>query len=57
MNLLFHASLKQMNSFEAKNREDDSTGIDSSETIADGDENNILDTVLLRVVVRSKADD
>ena len=46
-----------MNSFEAQDREDDGTGIDGGEGIADGENDDILDAVLLRIVVRSEADD
>ena len=56
-NSLLHAFLEQMNSFEAKDGKYDSTGVDGGEAIADGDDDDILDTVLLRIVVRAKADD
>ena len=46
-----------MNSFEAQDGEDDGTGVDGGEGIADGENDDILDTVLLRIVVGSKADD
>ena len=52
-----HTLLKQMNSLESKNGKDYSTGIEGCEAIADGDDDDILDTVLLRVVVGTKADD
>ena len=46
-----------MNSFEAEDGKYDSTGVDGGEAIADGDDNDILDAVLLRIVVGAKADD
>ena len=52
-----HALLKQVHSLESQDGKDDSTGIDGSEAIADRDDDDILDTVLLRVVVGTKADD
>ena len=55
--IMHHTLLKQMNSLESKNSEDDSAGVDGGEAIADGDDDDILHTVLLRVVVGSKADD
>ena len=46
-----------MNSFEAQDGEYDGTGVDGGEAIADGDDYNVLDAVLLRIVVRAEADD
>ena len=46
-----------MNSFEAQDGEDDSTGVDGGEGVADGQDDDVLDAVLLRIVVRSEADD
>ena len=55
-NLLFHASFKQVDSLKSKNSEYNGTGINCSEGIAKGDDDGVLDTVLLRVVVGSKTD-
>ena len=46
-----------MNSFEAKDSEDDGTCVDSGEAVADRDDDDVLDAVLFRIVVRSKTDD
>ena len=45
-----------MNSFKAQDGKDDGTGVDGSEAITDGDDYNVLDAVLFRIVVRTKAD-
>ena len=50
----FHTVCKHMNSFEAKDREDDRTAVDSGHQVGHRYHQNILHTVLLRVVVRSK---
>ena len=46
-----------MNSFEAKDGENDGTGVDGSKCVADGEDDDVFDTVFLRIVVRAKADD
>ena len=46
-----------MNSLEAQDREDDGTGVDGGEPVADGDDDDVLDAVLGRVVVAAEADD
>ena len=56
-NLLLHALLEEMDSLESKNGEDDRTGVDSSEAVTEGDDDDVLNTVLLGVVVRPEADD
>ena len=54
--LLFHASFKQVDSLKSKNSKYNGTSINCSEGIAKGDDDSVLDTVLLRVVVGSKTD-
>ena len=46
-----------MNSLEAQDREDDGTGVDGGEPVADGDDDDVLDAVLLGIIVRAKAYD
>ena len=46
-----------MNSLEAKDREDDGTGVNGGEPVADGDDDDVLDTVLLGIIVGAKAYD
>ena len=56
-NLLLHALLEEMDSLESKNGEDDRTGVDSSEAVTEGDDDDVLDAVLLGIVVGAEADD
>ena len=46
-----------MNRLEPEDGEDDGAGVDGGEAVADGDDDDVLDAVLLWVVVRSEADD
>ena len=46
-----------MDRLEAKDGEDDGASVDGSEGVAGGDDEDILDAVLGRVVVAAKADD
>ena len=46
-----------MDSLESKNGEDDGTGVDGGEAVTHRDDEDVLDAVLLRVVVRPEADD
>ena len=46
-----------MDSLESKNGEDDRTGVDGGEAVAERDDEDVLDAVLGRVVVAAKADD
>ena len=46
-----------MNCLESKDGEDDGASVDGSEGIAGGDDDDVLDAVLGRVVVAAKADD
>ena len=57
LNSLLHAFLEKVNSFEAKDGEYDGTGVDGSKCVADGEDDDVFDTVFLRIVVRAKADD
>ena len=45
-----------MNSFKSQDGEDDSTGVNGSKRVADGENDHVFDTILLWVVVRSEAD-
>ena len=56
-NSLFQTFLEKVNSFEAQDGEDDGTGVDGGEGIADREDDDVLDAVLLGIVVRSEADD
>ena len=55
--LLLHALLKQMDGLESKNGEDDRAGVDGGEAVAERDDDDVLDTVLVGAVVRTEADD
>jgi len=55
--VMIHALLKQVDGLESKNGEDDRAGVDGGEAVAEGDDEDVLDTVLLRAVVGTKADD
>ena len=46
-----------MDSFKAEDGEDDSTSVDSRESVTERNDDDVLHAVLLRVVVRTKADD
>ena len=46
-----------MDSLESKNGEDDGTGVDGGEAVTHRDDEDVLDTVLLGVVVGPEADD
>ena len=46
-----------MDRLEAKDGEDDGASVDGSEGVAGGDDEDVLDAVLGRVVVAAKADD
>ena len=46
-----------MDRLEAKDRKDDGASVDGSEGVAGGDDEDVLDAVLGRVVVAAKADD
>ena len=54
--LLLHALLKQMDGLESKNGEDDRAGVDGGEAVAERDDDDVLDTVLVGAVVRTEAD-
>ena len=45
-----------MNCFESKNWENDGAGINGGESVTEGDDDHIFDTILGRIVVRPKAD-
>ena len=55
--LLLHALLKQVHGLEPEDGEDHGAGVDGGEAIADGDDDDVLHAVLLRIVVRPEADD
>ena len=55
--LLLHALFKQMNCLEPQDWENHRTSVDCSESIGDWNDDHVLDTVLLWVVVWAKADD
>ena len=46
-----------MNRLEPKDGEDDRASVDGSEGVASGDDDDVLDAVLGRIVVAAKADD
>ena len=46
-----------MDSLEAEDGEDDGTGVDSGEAVTEGDDDDVLDAVLLGIVVGAEADD
>ena len=46
-----------MDSLEPEDGEDDGTGVDSGEAVTKGDDDDVLDTVLLGIVVGAEADD
>ena len=56
-NSLVQALLKQMDGLESENGEDDRTGVDGGEAVAERDDEDVLDAVLLGAVVRTEADD
>ena len=57
LNSLLHAFLEKVNSFEAEDGKDDSTGVDGGKCVADGEDDDVFDAVLLRIVVGAKSDD
>ena len=56
LNSLLHAFLEKVNSFEAEDGKDDSTGVDGGKCVADGEDDDVFDAVLLRIVVGAKTD-
>ena len=46
-----------MDRLESQNGEDDGAGVDSGEAVTEGDDEHVLDAVLLGVVVGPEADD
>ena len=46
-----------MDGLESKDGEDDRTGVDGGEAVAERDYEDVLDAVLLGAVVRAEADD
>ena len=46
-----------MNRLEPEDGEDDGAGVDGGEAVAERDDDDVLDTVLVGAVVRTEADD